>query len=517
MEGTLAIDLGSSSTVVAYQGPTSAAQLLPLPPFSLDEPVVVPSLLWLTETNGSAEPNGPKPLIGRQVLDAGLAHHGGPELRRDFKRLIGSGSAAAQSAEPAGELLITALWAALPSSIKPTRLGLTAPLDTYRSYRQWLGQACAGLGVEEVALVDEPTAAAIGAGLPPGSTALVVDVGGGTVDVALVKLEGGEGRAAPIAQLLRFAGRDLDGSYQALRCARVIGKAGLACGGRDIDRWIADLLCPGQPQGASLLEAAERLKCLLSTQDDALALFSQVNQPPQELRLSRANFEQLLETQGLIIQLDALLNQVLAAGRSAGIGPDAITAVLPVGGSSRIPRLRRWLEERLAGVPLKAHRPVEAVALGALALTPGVQLKDVLTHGVELRCWDQRSDRHLWHPLFVAGQAWPTDRPLEIVLACGLDGQSILELTLGETQEEHRGEVVFEGDLPVLRQRQAGRAQVIPWSDKPSAIALDPPGQQGVDRLKLSFAITAEGQLKADIADLATGVDLGERIFGPVR
>ena len=141
----------------------------------------------------------------------------------------------------------------------------------------------------------------------------------------------------------------------------------------------------------------------------------------------------------------------------------------------------------------------------------------MLTHGVELRCWDQRSDRHLWHPLFVAGQAWPTDRPLEIVLACGLDGQSILELTLGETQEEHRGEVVFEGDLPVLRQRQAGRAQVIPWSDKPSAIALDPPGQQGVDRLKLSFAITAEGQLKADIADLATGVDLGERIFGPVR
>jgi hypothetical protein len=77
--------------------------------------------------------------------------------------------------------------------------------------------------------------------------------------------------------------------------------------------------------------------------------------------------------------------------------------------------------------------------------------------------------------------------------------------------------VVFEGDLPVLRQRQAGRAQVIPWSDQPSAIALDPPGQQGVDRLKLSFAITAEGQLKADIADLATGVDLGERIFGPVR
>jgi molecular chaperone DnaK (HSP70) len=511
-KGTLAIDLGSTTTVVAYQGPDTAAQLLAVPPFSLDGPVVVPSLLWLAETTGA------KPLIGRQVLDAGLAHHGGPELRRDFKRLIGSGGTSAQPAEEAGALLLKAVWAALPSGINPQRLVLTAPIDTYRSYRQWLAQVCAELGVEEVALVDEPTAAAIGAGLPPGSTALVVDIGGGTVDVALVKLEGGEGRAAPIAQLLRFAGRDLDGSRQTLRCAQVIGKAGLACGGRDIDRWIADALCPGQqPQAPQLLEAAERLKCLLSSQEDALALVSLANQAPQELRLSRTSFEQLLEERGLLSQLDALLDQVLAAGRSAGIRPGDITAVLPVGGSSRIPRLRRWLEERLAGVPLKTHRPVEAVALGALALTPGVQLKDVLTHGVELRCWEQRSGRHTWHPLFVAGQGWPTDRPLEIVLACSQDGQSCLELSFGEAQIEQRGEVVFEGNLPVLRQRRAGRAQVIPWRDQPSAIALDPPGEQGVDRLKLDFVINGQGQLTAEITDLANGASLGERRFGPVR
>ena len=510
-KGTLAIDLGSTTTVVAYQGPDTAAQLLALPPFSLDGPVVVPSLLWLPEAPGA------KPLIGRQVVDAGLAHHDGPELRRDFKRLIGSDSASAQPAEQAGALLLKALWAALPSGISPKRLVLTAPIDTYRSYRQWLVQVCGELGVQEVALVDEPTAAAIGAGLPPGSTALVVDIGGGTVDVALVKLEGGEGRAAPIAQLLRFAGRDLDSSRQTLRCAQVIGKAGLACGGRDIDRWIADALCPGQPQGPQLLEAAERLKCLLSSQDDALALVSSANQAPRELRFSRPSFEQLLEERGLISHLDALLDQVLAAGRSSGIRPETITAVLQVGGSSRIPRLRRWLEERLAGVPLKTHRPVEAVALGALALTPGVQLKDVLTHGVELRCWEQRSGRHTWHPLFVAGQAWPTDRPLEIVLACSLDGQSCLEISLGEAQIEQRGEVVFEGDLPVLRQRRAGRAQVIPWRDQPSAIALDPPGEQGVDRLKLDFVINGQGQLTAEITDLATGASLGERSFGPVR
>ena len=84
MRGTLAIDLGSSTTVVAYQGPDTAAKLLALPPYSSSEPVVVPTLLWLSD------PAMPRPLIGRQVLEAGLAHSDGPQLHRDFKRQIGA-------------------------------------------------------------------------------------------------------------------------------------------------------------------------------------------------------------------------------------------------------------------------------------------------------------------------------------------------------------------------------------------------------------------------------------------
>jgi molecular chaperone DnaK (HSP70) len=92
---------------------------------------------------------------------------------------------------------------------------------------------------KKLPLVDEPTAAALGAGLPPGSRMLVVDLGGSTLDLALVSLEGGEGKAAPIAQLLRLGGRSLgDSSGQKLRTAKVLGKAGMRLGGRDIDRWI---------------------------------------------------------------------------------------------------------------------------------------------------------------------------------------------------------------------------------------------------------------------------------------
>ena len=518
MAGTLAIDLGSTSTVVAWQGPGEEPGLLSLPPYSAEDPCLVPSLLWLSH------PDQAMPLLGRQVVDAGLADGQAPQLCRDFKRWIGHpegaqppGASCWLSPEQAGAQLLLQLWQALPSHRQPHRLVLTAPIDTYRGYRLWLQKLCRRIEVAELALVDEPTAAAIGSGLPPGSRVLVVDLGGGTIDLSLVALEGGEGRAAPIAQLLRFAGRDLERSGQALRSAQVIGKAGIPLGGRDIDRWIAAELCPDLAPTGSLLQAVERLKCQLSQSEAALQLWQPPDAPARELRLERRRFEALLRQRGLIDQLDALLDQVLAAGRRRGIDLADIDAVLPVGGGSRLPLIRQWLEQRCAPLPLRGERPVEAVALGALALTPNVRLRDVLHRGVSLRCWDRRRQRHHWHPLFVAGQTWPTDQPLELVLACSEDGQQQLELVLGEPQADHRSEVVFEAGLPVLRARTAGEPEVTPWRPAPEPLPLTEPGQGGIDCLRLRFRIDADGQLLLAAQDLASGTNLPERCLGPVR
>ena len=512
--GTVAIDLGSTTTVVAHQAPGEPPRLLDLSPYSLGDPAVVPSLLWLPGPDAGAA------LLGRQVLDAGLESSEAPQLQRDFKRWIGAGNArpgSAGQAERAGALLLSSLWRRLSRQLQPERLVLTAPVETYAGYRHWLLQACSALAVPEVALVDEPTAAAIGAGLPPGSTVLVVDLGGGTIDLSLVQLQGGEGRAAPIAQLLRFAGRDLSDSRQQLRCARVIGKAGLTLGGRDIDRWIAAALCPDLPPQGGLLLACERLKCALSETEQALTLWSPAEGAARELRLDRPGLDALLEQRGLLEQLDQLLEEVLAAGRAAGVAREAITAVLPVGGSSRLPAVQQWLATRCAGLALRQERPVEAVALGALALTPNVQLKDVLSRGVSLRCWDRRSRQHHWHPLFVAGQSWPTERPLELVLACSRDDQPALELMLAEPLGERRREVVFEGGVPVLRQREAGAAAVTPWSEQPAPLRLEPPGRAGDDRLRLRFSIDAEGQLQLQRQDLLTGAEHAAIRLGRVR
>ena len=159
----------------------------------------------------------------------------------------------------------------------------------------------------------------------------------------------------------------------------------------------------------------------------------------------------------------------------------------------------------------------EAVALGALALTPGVRVQDVLRRGVSLRCWDRRSAAHRWHPLFVAGQSWPTTSPLELVLACSLDGQQALELVLGEPQPEQRAEVVFRDGVPLLRRRPAGEAAVEPWAETLAPLALQPPGQAGEDRLRLRFQVDAEAQIVLEGDDLATGERLEPRRLGPVR
>lgn len=523
MAGTLAIDLGSTTTVVAWQEEHGAPRLLPLPSYSCGDPCVVPSLLWLSH------PGQVQPLIGRQVLEAGLADTPGPGLCRDFKRWIGTaahsppgaGTVAPSSTwlspEEAGALLLRRIWEALPSDVEPKRLILTAPVDTYGGYRRWLQDVTQSLSVPEIALVDEPTAAAIGCGLAPGSKVLVVDFGGGTLDVSLVALEGGEGRSAPVAQLLRFASRDLQQSGQKLRTAKVLGKAGVPLGGRDLDRWIAAELCPGQPLTGELLGAAESLKCALSSQEEAMQIVMSPTGAPVTLRLTRSRFEQVMEEQGLRELVQGLFEAMGAAARRHGLEVSQLDAVLPVGGSSRIPWLRRLLQEQFATVPLRDERPVDAVAMGALALTPGVQIKDVLSRGVSLRFWDQRSHCHLWHPLFQAGQLWPTPQPLELVLACSEPNQTSLELVLGEPLPEERAEVVFEAGVPIIRPRQAGAAPVGTWSQAPVRLPLTPPGEAGVDRLRLRFSINGCGELELEGEDLVVQTPLPRLVLGTVR
>ncbi len=520
--GSLAIDLGNSTTVVAFQGENDSSPiLLNLPPISR-ETGEIPSLIWLKSRENH------EILLGQQVINLNLKGLCESDLISDFKRWIGAPNRSQithknLTPEKAGELLIQTIWQLLPPELIIKRLILTAPIETYRGYRAWLHSICKSLPVQEVALVDEPTAAALGAGLPSGSKLLVVDLGGSTIDMSLVGLEGGEGRAEPVAQLLKFQGQDLEKTTkQTLRCAKVLGKAGQRLGGRDLDRWIANYLHPNVSLTEELLNTAEKLKCKLSNESiKESELILEVSKEHSEsnyleLALSRIEFEELLIKKGFLNCLENLLKQTLAKGRSKGCSLADLKGVVIVGGGSRIPIIRKWLKEAVAPAPLLTPPPIEAVVKGALILTPGVRILDILNKGVSLRLWDQRSNAHCWYPIFFAGQPWPTTNPLEIILAASKNNQSELELVIGETSTEGDNEIVYINNLPTIKAIES-ESKVVTWENKSILIPIEPHCKKGEDCFKLNFSINSKCELMLKGIDLLSGNQLETKNLGSIR
>jgi hypothetical protein len=269
-----------------------------------------------------------------------------------------------------------------------------------------------------------------------------------------------------------------------------------------------------------LLNAAERLKRRLS--DPELAEQTVLEETwngaaDQPLRMSRRQLEALLEERGLAEALRQLLEATLTGGRRHGCDLTELDAVVAVGGGAQLPWLRRWLEKNTAPAPLLTPPPVEAVALGALSLTPGVSIRDVLQHGVSLRIWDQRSQQHRWHPLFVAGQPWPSPQPFELVLAASRNGQTELELVFGEPSSERRFRVIEVNGLPIIQREEEDDLRHQPWPEASAPLPLDPPGRAGEDCLRLRLQLDAEARLQAEVTDLRSGRRLPDLHLGHVR
>ncbi len=506
-KGTLAIDLGNSTTVVAFQGEIDKKiNLLNLPPITRC-PGEVPSLVWISNQDP------PYKAIGNEISQLEISKIDSANLHSDFKRWIGSPNESLSkrfflSPQEAGEILIHEIWGHLPKHLDIKRLVLTAPVETYREYRSWLIKVCNELKVNEIALVDEPTAAAMGAGLNAGSKLLVVDIGGSTIDMSIVALEGGEGKAEPIAQLLRFDGKDLEGkSNQAFRCAKVLGKAGQRIGGRDIDKWIANYLCPEKLITENLLNSAEKLKCRLSSTEikDTRVLVEQVpnssNNEPEKIQLSKSGLEELLKNNGLIKILKTLFDHTLASAQANGCNLEDLNYVVLVGGGSRIPLIQNWLENECKPTKLLKPPSIEAVAIGALYLTPGVTIRDVLQKGISLRFWDPKDQSHKWHPLFLPGQPWPTKKPLEIILSASKIDQKEIELTIGEPDFKNVNEIIYIDGIPTIKSDSSKTNIQISMISK-TTIQLMETAKIGEDCLKLYFNIDQECNLTVEGLDI---------------
>jgi molecular chaperone DnaK len=340
-----------------------------------------------------------------------------------------------------------------------SRAVITVPAyfnDAQRNATKQAGEL-AGLTVERI--VSEPTAAALAYGLDKlgeRQKIAVYDLGGGTFDISVLEMREG------VFQVLSTAGDT-------------------QLGGDDIDRALAESISPAGADPARFVEAAESAKKRLSSEESTrieLPFYDGANSLSVEL--TRAEFEKLIRP--LVERTRA---HCLRALSDAGVKPEELDAVILVGGSTRIPLVRRYVAEIFGREPDISQNPDEAVALGAV-IQAGIlsgSLKNVLLLDVT--------------PLSLGietfGGLMNTIIPRNTTIPCKA-GEMFTNAVANQQDMLIR---VLQGERELAKDNWELGRFIVPF----------PPGPKGSARVGVQFAIDANGILQVLARDTATNTD----------
>ena len=220
---------------------------------------------------------------------------------------------------------------------------ITVPAYFDDAQRQATKDAAQLAGINVLRLINEPTAAAIAYGLDNASEGVyaVFDLGGGTFDVSILRLTQG------VFEVIATGGDS-------------------ALGGDDYDRLLADWLlaqtgatAATATDKAALKAAARAAKEALSASEN-VAFSAMLAGAETRFDLKSADFE--AATAALTQRCLTTVRQVL---RDAQLGPNEVKGVVMVGGSTRMPVIRRAVADFFGREPLVNLNPDEVVALGA--------------------------------------------------------------------------------------------------------------------------------------------------------
>ena len=340
---------------------------------------------------------------------------------------------------------------------------ITVPAWFDDAQRQATRDAAQLAGLECLRIVNEPTAAALAYGIDGSKdgTVLVYDLGGGTFDVSILRIDEGVFRVLSTSGDTHLGGDDFD----QLLSERILTAAGASAN----DAYVLQ----------AVRAAAEGLKIELSQKEQATLRIELQDRAPIDITVARAEFEAMIAP--LVERTIACVHRAIA---DAKLTADDIDDVVLVGGSTRVPLVRQRLEQDLGRAPQTGVDPDLAVALGAAIQADvlagndkSLLLLDVIPLSLGIETLGGAMQK-----LILRNSTIPTSSTEEFSTA--VDGQTAVVLN------------IFQGERELAQDcRQLGSFTLHGL----------PPMPAGLPRIAVHFLVDADGVLRVTATEKRTG------------